>query len=63
MKDKKLYELSEVQQVVPMSKAGLYLACSKGDIPTVRVGKRVFVPSWWIDEVLSKPADNPNKGA
>jgi hypothetical protein len=63
MAEKKLYELHEVQKLVPLSKAGLYLACSKGDIPTVRVGRRVFIPSWWIDEILSKPADTSPKGA
>jgi len=63
MSDKKLYEIHEVLPIVPLSKAGFYLACSKGDIPTVRVGRRVFIPSWWIDEILSKPADSPGKGA
>jgi predicted DNA-binding transcriptional regulator AlpA len=63
MVEKKLCDLEEVLQIIPMSKAGIYLACSKGDIPTVRVGRRVFVPSWWIDQILSKPADVPGKGA
>ncbi len=63
MAERKLYELREVQPLVPMSMAGLYLACSKGDIPTVRVGRRVFIPGWWLDEILSKPASAPSKGA
>ncbi|WP_312422557.1 hypothetical protein [Anaerospora hongkongensis] len=63
MSNKKLYELPEVLEIIPMSKAGLYLACSRGDIPTVKVGRRVFIPSWYIDKILGEPGENGNKGA
>lgn len=67
MAEKTLYEVEEVLKKnggpLPMSKAGIYLACSKGAIPTVRVGRRLFIPSWWVDEMINKPIDNPNKGA
>ena len=55
MIDKKLYELSEVLGIIPMSKAGLYKACSEGTIATVKVGHRIFVPAWQIDELVNKP--------
>ena len=63
MSNKKLYELPEVLEIIPMSKAGLYLACSRGDVPTVKVGRRVFIPSWYIDKILGEPSENGNKGA
>lgn len=55
MATKKLYEIPEFQKIVPMSTAGIYKACSEGKIPTVKVGRRVFIPAWYIDEITSKP--------
>ncbi|MBP1763147.1 MAG: hypothetical protein H6Q65_205 [Firmicutes bacterium] len=55
MFEKKLYGLSEVLTIIPMSKAGLYKACSEGKIATVKIGRRVFVPAWQIDELVNKP--------
>ena len=46
---------------IPISRAGIYAAAAKGDIPTVRIGRRRFVPSWFVDQLLTPP---PNfKGA
>ena len=46
---------------IPISRAGIYAAAAKGDIPTVRIGRRRFVPSWFVDQLLAPP---PNfKGA
>ncbi|VBB06426.1 Hypothetical protein LUCI_1658 [Lucifera butyrica] len=52
---KKLYDLSEVLSIIPMSKAGIYKACSEGKIPSVKVGRRVFIPSWYIEKILNEP--------
>ena len=60
MDNKKLYELPELLAInggpLPMSRAGIYAAAAKGDIPTVRIGKRIFVPSWAVDKLLNPPA-------
>lgn len=47
----KLLDIQEVLAIIPMSKAGLYLACTRGDIPSVKIGRRVFIPSWWVEKV------------
>lgn len=52
---KKLYTIEEALGVIPMSKAGLYKACSEGKIPTIKVGKRVFIASWFIEKILAEP--------
>ncbi|MBP2644092.1 MAG: Helix-turn-helix domain [Firmicutes bacterium] len=62
MSDKKLYEIPEVLEILPMSKAGIYLACSKGDIPSVRVGRRLFIPAWWVEDMTNRPADASRVG-
>lgn len=56
MRDRKLYSVEEVLRLVPLSRAGIYAACKKGVIPTISVGRRLFVPSWWVDEMMIKPA-------
>ena len=38
---------------IPMSRAGIYAAVKSGVIPSVRVGRRVFVPSWYVDSLLN----------
>lgn len=62
MTDKKLYGMEEVRKIIPMSKAGIYKLCAEGQIKTVKLGRRVFVPSWEIDRLLSEPTDG-GKGA
>ena len=58
----KLYERKDLLKKyggpLPMSDAGFYKACAQGKIVTVRVGKRVFVPSWFVDQLLNEPSDN-----
>lgn len=57
---KTLYELPELLKKnggpIPMSRAGIYLAVKNGIIPAVRVGRRVFVPSWYVDSLINPPA-------
>lgn len=40
---------------IPLSRAGIYAAAANGDIPTVKIGRRRFVPSWFVDQLLSPP--------
>lgn len=53
--EKKLYTVKEALKIVPFSIAGIYKACAEGKIPSVKVGKRIFIPSWYIDDLLNKP--------
>lgn len=54
-----LYELPELLKKnggpIPLSRAGIYSAVKKGEIPSVRVGHRLFVPSWYVDTLLDRP--------
>ncbi|MDR3562099.1 MAG: hypothetical protein P4N59_11785 [Negativicutes bacterium] len=54
--NKKLYEIDEILEIIPMSRAGIYLAVKKGNVPSVRVGGRVFIPAWYVDKLVSPPA-------
>lgn len=58
---KKLYELPALLASnggpIPLSRAGIYAAAANGDIPTVKIGRRRFVPSWFIEQLLTPPPD------
>ena len=40
-----------------LSRNGSYEAAARGDLPTVRIGSRIFVPRRAIDELLNSAAD------
>jgi hypothetical protein len=56
---RKLYEVQELLTAnggpLPLSRAGIYNAVAKGDIPMVKIGRRVFVPSWYVEKLLMPP--------
>ncbi len=56
----KLFELQELLASnggpLPISRAGIYALAAKGDIPTVNIGRRRYVPSWYIDSLLMPPS-------
>lgn len=60
MLEKKLWEINELLTEnggpLPMSMAGIYLAIKKGNIPSVRVGRRLFVPDWYVQKLISEPS-------
>lgn len=57
MTEKKLWTIDESIRKnggpLPMSKAGVYKACADGNIPAVNVGRRIFIPNWWLDKLLN----------
>ena len=55
----KLFTFNEAQKILPLSRSGMFQAAKRGDIPTVRVGKRVFIPAWWITKITSEPSAQP----
>lgn len=65
--EKTLYEIRETLKKnggpLPMSLAGIYKAVSEGKIPSVKVGRRVFVPSWWVEKMLNEPLESLEKGS
>ena len=57
MKNKKLFTMTEALEIVPLSRSGLFQAIKRGEVPVIRVGKRIFVPSWWVDKIINPPTD------
>ncbi len=55
----KLYTVDEVLTksggILPLSKSGVYALIQKGHIPVVQIGKRKFIPGWFLDQLASAP--------
>ncbi|MPL69277.1 hypothetical protein SDC9_15014 [bioreactor metagenome] len=50
------YSLEELRTIVfneKISKAAIYSAAKKGDIPTVNVGRRILVPAEYVARIIS----------
>lgn len=48
-------DLEEVRMKVfdgCLSKAHIYNSVKRGDIPVVRIGNRMLVPTTWIDQII-----------
>ena len=58
---KKLYALQELISAnggpIPLSRAGIYNAAAKKKLPTVKIGSKIFVPSWYVEELLMPPTE------
>ena len=52
---KRLFSVSEVLEIIPISRAGLYSAIRRKEIASVGVGRRVFVPRWALEALLKEP--------
>jgi hypothetical protein len=44
-------------RLLGLSRNGSYEAATRGDLPTVRIGSRIFVPRRAMDELLNSAAD------
>ena len=53
---KKLRNLTDLLDIVPCSRAHLYQAAKRGEIPTIKIGERIFVPGWYFDALVSAGA-------
>lgn len=57
--DNKMWSIDEILQKnggpLPLSRAGAYMLAARGEIPTVRLGRRVLVPGWWVEQLLTRP--------
>jgi excisionase family DNA binding protein len=54
-----VYTIPEAAVVLGIGRNQAYAAAASGDIPTIRIGKRILVPKAAIDTLLNRPLDAP----
>jgi excisionase family DNA binding protein len=47
------YSLMEAGRMLGISRPGIYAAAKNGDIPTIRIGRRILVPKAALDRMLN----------
>jgi len=50
------YTPREAAVMLGVSKAAIYRGAANGSIPSIRVGRSVRIPRWWVDERTKKHA-------
>lgn len=53
-----VYKIVEAGRLLGLSKNASYLAASRGDLPTIRIGKQIRVPKAALHAMI----DNASKG-
>ena len=48
------YTVSETSKILGLSRNATYLACLRGDIPCLRIGKRLIVPKVQLERLLAE---------
>jgi excisionase family DNA binding protein len=47
------FTVSEAGQILGLSRASAFAAASRGEIPTIRIGKRLIVPRRALERMLT----------
>jgi excisionase family DNA binding protein len=59
-----VFTVEEAAQLLGISRSFAYEAVQRGEIPSMRIGKRILVPKAALERLLSSPASsNPSEGA
>lgn len=54
--DKIAYGVGEIALLLPLGEGAIYEGIRKGEIPSLKVGRRILVPAWWLRQQLNGPA-------
>lgn len=63
---RKAYSADEFREIIGMSRNGIYAGIRRGEIPSVRIGRRVLIPASAVEEMFGSqapPADQGEHGA
>ena len=52
--DRQVYTVEEAGKVLGLSRASSYQAAARGDIPTIRIGRRLLVPIRGLELLLEQ---------
>ena len=55
--DRRVYTIPEAGQLLGLSRSSAYDAARRGDIPTLRIGRRVLVPRERLEQLLRGEGD------
>ncbi|WP_281019563.1 helix-turn-helix domain-containing protein [Minwuia sp. IMCC3077] len=56
--DRKTYTVTEMAAVLGIGRTAAYEAVRTGQVPALKIGKRVVIPRAALERLLSDPADS-----
>lgn len=62
-KEKVILTVDEVAEILRISRASAYEACRRGEIPTIKIGRRVLVPRKGLDRLIAGDVTSSLKSA
>jgi excisionase family DNA binding protein len=54
-----VYSVDEAARILGISRASAFANAKSGNIPTMRIGRRILVPKTALDNLLGKPGSIP----
>ncbi len=57
---KRTYNVPEFAKLAGISRPHAYRLVDKGEVPSIRLGRRVVIPGWYVEQLLGKPAEVAN---
>jgi len=60
--EKLVLSVEEASKLLSLSRASAYQACITGQIPNVRIGKRILIPRVALLRMLAEAGNNNDKG-
>ncbi len=60
---KRTYSVSEFVKEIGISMTQTYRLIERGEIPVIRLGHRLFIPSWYVEQLLGEPHTEFTPGA
>lgn len=61
MATKKFYNVDEVKEILGVSGGGLYKWIKEGQVPAIKIGRRVMIPASYIDSLEQTAAIVPQE--
>lgn len=58
--NKRTYSVPEFAQACGVSRAHAYRLVERGEIPVIRLGKRIAIPGWYVEQLLGEPVKVAN---
>ena len=58
-----VFTVCEVAKILRIGKISAYQAIARGDIPCIRIGRRILIPRHALDQILTGFASVPKSAA
>lgn len=58
-KRKRVLTVGEAAKELRLSRNATYEACASGQIPSIRIGRRILIPKEAFERMLSEPGKQP----